>query len=617
MSEQKLKELHETFDAMLNFDTKFLEAAKESMKFYTGSYGTGQWSDADLRKLREEGRPPLELNIILPKVNSVVGMERSQRTKFKAIPVGNSDDDEALLTTSLLYHLDQGKRLQNVFTRVHKDGVITGRGWISVEVEPGDDFVGKIKIKREPWYNVLMDPEADTPDCSEWARLVRTKFVSFQRLKQIFPDQLGDLKKVQDVMATDLDLTPPGEEYMREERGNRYLEGNYINESTYIDPIKEKARVVELWEREFVREYYLTNPKSSQVGNKGYATKKSAEEAIRAFNKITKETSKIARTDIELPEFNVIERIVPKTFYTIFSGGRLLIDKEPNPYSHNQFPLVPYFYYFEDTGGEIETFGVVENMKDPQREKNKRRSQALDIINRTPRGGGVYVQGSVTADEMNRASSAGEWVGISGLKGKSIREFMQQWSTAHLGLVSAANAMEERAAIDAKEISGATDPILGQATSSKESGFAAQTRIRQGMLTFQEQLENLDKMKRQTLRLAIKNMQQYYTRDKIERIIDTNLDNEDGFPQEAVTKFLNNFNNLEFDIQLDEGQDSATMRSLKAEQVANMIQMGFQDLFPLWLELSGLEAGGDILQRIEDREAARTIMQETKENTSQ
>jgi len=318
MSEQKLKELHETFDAMLNFDTKFLEAAKESMKFYTGSYGTGQWSDADLRKLREEGRPPLELNIILPKVNSVVGMERSQRTKFKAIPVGNSDDDEALLTTSLLYHLDQGKRLQNVFTRVHKDGVITGRGWISVEVEPGDDFVGKIKIKREPWYNVLMDPEADTPDCSEWARLVRTKFVSFQRLKQIFPDQLGDLKKVQDVMATDLDLTPPGEEYMREERGNRYLEGNYINESTYIDPIKEKARVVELWEREFVREYYLTNPKSSQVGNKGYATKKSAEEAIRAFNKITKETSKIARTDIELPEFNVIERIVPKTLYNIF-----------------------------------------------------------------------------------------------------------------------------------------------------------------------------------------------------------------------------------------------------------------------------------------------------------
>jgi len=112
-------------------------------------------------------------------------------------------------------------------------------------------------------------------------------------------------------------------------------------------------------------------------------------------------------------------------------------------------------------------------------------------------------------------------------------------------------------------------------------------------------------------------MQQYYTRDKIERIIDTNLDNEDGFPQETVTKFLNNFNNLEFDIQLDEGQDSATMRSLKAEQVANMIQMGFQDLFPLWLELSGLEAGGDILQRIEDREAARTIMQETKENMSQ
>ena len=55
---------------------------------------------------------------------------------------------------------------------------------------------------------------------------------------------------------------------------------------------------------------------------------------------------------------------------------------------------------------------LVENLKDPQREKNKRRSQALDIINRSPKGGGILQGNKVTADQMNRASGNGEWIGI-------------------------------------------------------------------------------------------------------------------------------------------------------------------------------------------------------------
>ena len=162
--------LHEVFQAMQSSNKQFMSAAKESMYFYTGGYGTGQWDSSDISKLRAEGRPPLQLNIILPKVNLVTGIERQGRTSYRARPVEMNDDNEAKLITSLLYHVEKSQSLQNVFSRVFTDGVITGRGWVDISVEPGEYFDSQIGIRRESWANVLMDPEATTPDCSKWGR---------------------------------------------------------------------------------------------------------------------------------------------------------------------------------------------------------------------------------------------------------------------------------------------------------------------------------------------------------------------------------------------------------------------------------------------------------------
>jgi Fe-S cluster biosynthesis and repair protein YggX len=223
----------------------------------------------------------------------------------------------------------------------------------------------------------------------------------------------------------------------------------------------------------------------------------------------------------------------------------------------------------------------------------------------------------VSPEQMNKASSAGEWVGIPGMKGKRISDFMQQWSTSHLSLVSTAAAMEERAAVDAKEISGATDPLMGQATSSKESGFAAQTRIRQGMLTLEEQMDNLDKTKRQVLEMSIRNMQQFWMPEKIARIIGSEIADEEQPEQSVVTEFLANFTNTNFDVELDAGTNSPTMRAMKAEQVAQMIQMGFQNLFPLWLELSDIESADEIQEKMEEEKMAQMMMQQAQGQMSE
>ena len=602
--------LHEVFQAMQGGNKEFMQAARESMYFYTGGYGTGQWDSSDISKLRAEGRPPLQLNIILPKVNLVTGIERQGRTSYRARPVEMNDDNEAKLITSLLYHVDKSQSLQNVFSRVFKDGVITGRGWVDISVEPGEYFDSKIHIRRESWANVLMDPEATSPDSSQWGRLARTKLLSISKAKDMFPDALKDVKNAEDIQETFM-----GEEsLLGMQLGDKYknVDPNYgfkSMEAYNMDAHRKKIRIIELWEREYEKEFYLVNPQTGRFSQEGFKTKRKANEAIKSI---------MERPEMEVApvELSVVAKSVPKTYVTVFAGARVLQEKTPNPYKHNQFPLIPFFYTFEDYGSTVETFGLVENLKDPQREKNKRRSQALDIINRSPKGGGIFTGNKVTAEEMNRASGNGEWIGIPGFKGR-ISDFMTQWSNQHTALVPTIASFEQRSDFDAKEISGATDPMMGVATSSSESGLAVQTRIRQGMNTLMEQMENLDTCKKNTLEMAVSNMQQYYSVDKIQRIIGAEFEAVEPEEQmqvnQIIGKFLDNFSTMEFDVVLDQGQNTPTMRALMANQVGELVRNGYASLFPLFVELSDMEASDEILEKFEQERQAQVQSQQQQQ----
>ncbi len=596
-----LHEVHEVFEAMLENDSHWMDAAEESARFYTGSFGTGQWEEADLQTLRAEGRPPLQLNIILPKVNLVTGVERQGRSSWKARPIESDDENEAMLTTALLYHLDRNRKLQSLFSRVFKDGVITGRGWIDICVEPGKYYDGELTIKRESWANVHIDPECRTPDTKDWNYLARTKYLTLNQLRSMYPDAVGDMENIESFLDVPYEAG--------EEIGSYYRNAEPINPAYHLDPVHRKVRVLEMWNREYEKEHFIINKATARISPTGFASKRSAENQIKELQEMEEAANMPMKT-----EFGVISRVVPKTYVTLSAGMRILQEKKNNPYMHNEFPLVPYFYHFEDMGDYIETFGIVENMKDPQREKDKRRSQMLDIINRSPRGGGVFAGNKVSQEEMNEASTTGRWIGIPGFKGR-ITDFMQQWSNSHLSIVGSIAAMEQKAEFDAKEISGATDPMMGIATSTKESGIAAQTRIRQGMMTLQEQMENLDMTKTTVLMQALKNMQQFYTPDKIKRIIGAETEKAQSPEElevinETINRFLTNFEKFEFDIVLDKGENSPTMKAAKAQQVGELVRNGFSSLFPLYVELSDMDAGREILEKFEEERSAQMQAQQ-------
>jgi len=596
----QIVELDEMFQAMLQSDEDWMESAKESVSFYTGSFGTGQWTSDDLEKLRSENRPPLQLNIVLPKVNLIAGVERQQRSYWRAKPVEATDEQTASLITPLLLHMDRGERMQSAFSRAFKDGVITGRGWLDVFVDVSEDFEAEIFVNRESWSNVFSDPEAREPDTKQWSMMARTRWLTLPQLKSLFPDALSDLKDVDGITSLpDLDFADDNESTSYE-MGSKYAKGDVVRADLYIGADRRRVRVVDMFKREYDREHFIVVGETGRILPTSFKSERQADEEIRKMIPIIKKQSKASGVAIPM-DFKTISKSVSNVYSCTYSGARLLSEKQLLPYNHKEFPLVPFYYYFEDMGEGIETFGVVENLKDPQREKDKRRSQALDILNRTPKGGGV-VDGSsgLTAEDMNRASSAGEWVKTK--KKVNVRDVMQQWSMAHLPILNVVSALEQQSEIDAKEISGATDPLMGIASSSKESGFASQVRMKQGMLTLTEAMNNLDNTKRKVLEMVVSNMQQFWSEEKIRRIIGEETEEAD---EGMVSGFINEFKNrksLKYDILIDKGDNSPTVKAMKFREISQLLQMipqYSQALLPALVENSDWESKEEILEKIQ------------------
>ncbi len=576
-------EVKERYESMESAEQEFMERAEESMRFTTGGYGKGQWDEEDYNKLSDEDRSPLQLDIILPKVAMISGVEIQNRTYWKTSPVGDEDRPYTQLITPALLYVERQQHLNRKFSRGFKYAGITGRDWLDIFVREDDEFGKELVVRRESWANVLLDPDARTDDPSEWNCLARKRWLTVSEVNARY--NLG-AKKPEDI--------PRGVEYgdptdVQNRENGSYYDNEEDKNMSYLDKSRKRVKVIDYWDREWRKEYVV-------VGNGVVGRAKTKSDAREILNLHAEAAG------IDKIEMNIVSRATSDIYHTQFSGDRILKERAVDKYNHKQFQLVPIFYYFEDMGDKIETFGIVENLKDPQREKNKRRSQALDILSRSPKGGGIIDQrAGITSEELNHASANGLWAKVTLKAGKKLSDIMQQWSMGHIQILNYISNLEERAEYDAKEISGATDPLMGVASASKESGLAANTRIRQGLTTLEEPLQNLDFAKKRVLKMIISNMQQYWSEDKFARVIGAESDAE----QQDIELFVDNFkknNVLKYDITLTK-TDSPTVRSIRYKEIGDLIQKIPQyapALLPEFVNASDWESREEILQKIEE-----------------
>lgn len=346
-----LSESQELFDAAAEWERDSFEKAKESEEFRLGV----QWDEADASRLAQLERACLTLNHVGPVVNELVGWQRAQRTAIKYTPKEGGDQVVADLFSEMATHILNECDFDFEESESFEDLVTTGRGCFNCYMDFLRNPEGDFKIEKFPWSDVLFGPhnKKDASDCEHWHKM---RLYSRGRAKALFPDKAEEFDRLLGKFET-LTSTGVTPDTYDGAAGKTPLQ---IGSIAMVDVGRKEILVVETW-----RVVYKVIPVLANVDEDVYynaedwdAVDIQAVEGLKGFVKV--------------------ERPTKRYRITKWTSGFLISD-ETNPDLPAEEPFLIPMYGIKR--GNL-WHGVVEDLKDAQREINKRHSQAIDVGNK-------------------------------------------------------------------------------------------------------------------------------------------------------------------------------------------------------------------------------------------
>lgn len=336
--------------------------AMESYRFYTA---IRQWDQADLDKLDAEGRPHLTIPLIAPVVNTLVGHQIDNEQQFRLYPRRGGSRAVAALGTELLKHaLDDCDGLDH-FTEVFQDGLIGAVGVIEIEKQRLRDKInGELVIRKRSPFSVLFDQNAAEYDFNESGRRIFEEiWMTAEEIK------LGFNKNIRDIQQA---TASP-----RFDEEKVSLDDDYAESRSVAPERRDQYLVNKAYWREWLKNVYLVDLST-------WSTRLLVGPKMIEFAKRAIEVHKAQAAELGMqPRLRIIERAGWMLYKTHFVGEMELLHVKDPWNGIMDFPLVPFYPYWADGY----PMGVVDNLKDQQRELNKRVSQELHILNTTANAG--------------------------------------------------------------------------------------------------------------------------------------------------------------------------------------------------------------------------------------
>ncbi len=419
------------------------ERMRTGFNFYVGN----QWDAADIAKLDAEKRPHLTINLILPIINLLSGIQRQGRQDITVVAgKGGSRILAKILTETLTDCLDVTDADHEI-ADCFLDGIVGNKGWLSLGIDYGEDPIsGDINIAKVSPFDMREDPDAKEYDLNRSGRFViRDYWMDKETVK------LNWQEKQTDIDGGGLDVDPAGGDVTGDSQEN-----------------KLRYRVRECWWKSFEKRTIFINA------------------ATRAVKTVSPQQSEIARAiGQKSKNWHVKDWVIPVLNKTV-TAGNIVLEDIADPYNGvTRFPYYRFCPFWVD--GYV--MGITQNLIAPQQEVNKRRSQALHNLNQTANSGFKVkkVLNNYDRHLAKHGSTPGVVLDESKAGGKIERIEPAPLSEGHI-------TAAEMSADDMKEISGANPDLQGQLLEGhNESGKAIELRQAQGMKVVEVVFDNFNR----------------------------------------------------------------------------------------------------------------------------
>ncbi len=486
--EQMSKEVVALFKQLKRNEEEDRARGEEADRFYQGE----QWEKADIDYLRSKGRAALTLNHVQPSIDLLSGYQRQNRTDPRFSPVEDSDSRVADMLNIVVKQILEQSNFYAEQSRQFEDEIIAGRGVIELIEEPTDEGEIEPRISHIDWDAIYLGPHSKQ-DLSDLLVMCKSKWYTRNELERLFPDLAGKLPAPEDL---DEDRSGPHQNndqpYTPEQSETVKIDTAEID-SDLVNLSRDEYRVIECVRKEYSTVPIAVDPSTGFVRN--------------LIDLSRTETNQIK----SIPDLRVIPRQTYRMRVTR-TLANLFIDDEYPDWSYNDFGICVAYAYFRK--GSF--WGKVEAMKDPQREINKRHSQATDILNRAAGYGWFFDSGTFPNQALKSHFE----------ENASVPGFVQEISDINRpprqqeGTKAPVEVLEmERGALEQfRAISNISNEMLGQ-PSNASSGVAMLERKRQGLIGSERLFDALSMSQKKLAKMLVNVISKHYSPNKIARII--------------------------------------------------------------------------------------------------
>lgn len=530
----------------------WIQKARKNERYYLG--GGGQWSEEDREYLETVAKTlPVEINAILPAINTVIGEQIFTRVDISFRPKKEpANQQTAEILRKLVLHIKDNVHLPNAETQVFSDGIIQQRGYYDVRMEFTENMQGEIEIEAVDPLDIIPDPNAQSYDPKEWQRFQRTRWLSYDEIEGLYGTQAR--KKVESTKVSESnwgsDATSADDSEGRNAFGNVTAVNKYYDAYIETSGIK-KVRVLETQWRKFKQEMYFVTPE----GDTRIMPDDITQEQLQAYSQI---------------EYQVITRLAKKIRWTVSTLDAVIYD-DWSPYA--DFTIIPFFPIFR----RGKTLGLVDNTISSQDVLNGSVTAMLQITKSTSNAGWqVEEESLIKPESAEDLEDVGRKTGLVIVykKGSTPPEKTQPNS-----IPTGIDRLLQYGEKFTKDTIGVSEAEQGQ-KSQEVSGVAIQTKVFQGKMQRGIVMDNLALTRLLLAQKILKLIQQYYTETRIFKIAGRNPIGQPAEETVAINQgtpegqIINDVTLGEYEVVIDAIPTSASFEAQSFQQAVELRGVG-------------------------------------------
>ncbi len=553
----------EAFDDAYANDAAFQKKSKESFDFRDNE----QWDKSEKEILAEERRPALTFNVVKSHIDLIMGLNEDIKKRQICRPVGVEDNFLCEVINNVVYWQYQKNDWENEEDIAFESSLICGRGYVGIDFDIDEKRLSEIKITETsiPVSEIRFDPAARKRDLSDASYIIWDRWLSLEDFCVKYPHKanraregfdVGSWPKSNALMLPAYDDASAMHDDMNDE--SDYSDGLDVH---YYDKKKNQIRVAHMEYFKYAKKYFFWNPKD------------------RVWLPVP---GKLKEFQASWPTLFpgrelVLENTIQKEVWWLQFCGEDILVHAPSPIDYPGFSIVPCFMFGDVSRRSSDHYGIVELMKDAQRELNKRVSQTLNLFNQQVQPG-VYAETSAfknvdQAEQSMKEAGSITWLNDGAVSQNKFQErALPSFPTAVLQMGDYAREM-------LRYMTGVNPDLLGMNDKRKEAGIVVQLRQQQGMAILKPVFKAYTSMKRQLFERQIRIIMAHMPSDQIKKILGEGerYQVKGGVITDSTTRLtcdLNNVSDIAYDIDAEPESNSLTQNALEVATLMEMQQQG-------------------------------------------